>query len=414
MPTFRPLTYLLGICICWSIAHPLHSQNIIGGETGDSSAILELQSTDKGLLIPRMTSSQRSAIASPAPGLMIFNTTLNCLEINLGSSGSPDWLCMLGGGKITSLDCNNANSTGSLFNGVEASGVSSSIPYTGGNGGYHPSQSASSTGVTGLTATLIAGAFAEGNDSLTYTITGTPSAAGTASFELNIGGQSCTLQLTVEFVCGAFVADGVWKIFMCHNLGANTSADPFVPSWELIGNYYQWGRNPSCFGRDGVDDANPCSSPVYGASGPWGTTTANDNAGTIPGWSTTAAADGSWSEGSKTANDPCPAGFRVPTLTQLTALTNNTLNPRTLVGTWTSSTTNYRSGYKFGTSLLLSAAGARTSSTGGQNNRGIIGGYWSTTMDTSTFAKHLFFGNTSVSVATSSRNNALPVRCIAE
>ena len=88
----QSLKVLLSVCIFLSSAQLLWSQNIIGAQTGNPTAILDLQSTDKGLLIPRLTSDERSAITNPAPGLMIFNTTLNCLEINLGSSGSPDWV----------------------------------------------------------------------------------------------------------------------------------------------------------------------------------------------------------------------------------------------------------------------------------------------------------------------------------
>jgi len=45
-----------------------------------STAALELESTTKGFLPPRMTTTQRDAIASPAQGLSIFNTTINCME----------------------------------------------------------------------------------------------------------------------------------------------------------------------------------------------------------------------------------------------------------------------------------------------------------------------------------------------
>ena len=40
-----------------------------------TSAMLDVQSTSKGMLIPRMTSAQRSAISSPANGLLVFDTT---------------------------------------------------------------------------------------------------------------------------------------------------------------------------------------------------------------------------------------------------------------------------------------------------------------------------------------------------
>ncbi len=42
--------------------------------TPDNSAILDLQSTNKGFLIPRMTQSQRNSISNPANGLMVYQT----------------------------------------------------------------------------------------------------------------------------------------------------------------------------------------------------------------------------------------------------------------------------------------------------------------------------------------------------
>lgn len=43
----------------------------------DPSAMLDVSSTNKGALIPRMTTAQRDAIASPAVGLLIYNTSTN-------------------------------------------------------------------------------------------------------------------------------------------------------------------------------------------------------------------------------------------------------------------------------------------------------------------------------------------------
>lgn len=42
-----------------------------------ASAVLECTSTTKGFLPPRMTTTQKNAIASPANGLLVFDTTLN-------------------------------------------------------------------------------------------------------------------------------------------------------------------------------------------------------------------------------------------------------------------------------------------------------------------------------------------------
>jgi hypothetical protein len=49
-----------------------------GGGSIVASAILQADSTTKGFLMPRMTTTQINAIASPANGLEVYNTTLNC------------------------------------------------------------------------------------------------------------------------------------------------------------------------------------------------------------------------------------------------------------------------------------------------------------------------------------------------
>jgi hypothetical protein len=45
--------------------------------TPDPSSILEMRTTDKGILIPRMTTAERDLISSPATGLMLYNTSTN-------------------------------------------------------------------------------------------------------------------------------------------------------------------------------------------------------------------------------------------------------------------------------------------------------------------------------------------------
>jgi hypothetical protein len=46
----------------------------IGTTSPNTSAILDVSSTTKGILIPKMTASQKNAISSPATGLLIFQT----------------------------------------------------------------------------------------------------------------------------------------------------------------------------------------------------------------------------------------------------------------------------------------------------------------------------------------------------
>ena len=58
----------------------------INTSTPDASAQLDVASTSKGFLPPRMTTIQRDAIAAPAVGLVIYNTTSNCLNFYIGSN----------------------------------------------------------------------------------------------------------------------------------------------------------------------------------------------------------------------------------------------------------------------------------------------------------------------------------------
>ncbi|MBK9399848.1 MAG: tail fiber domain-containing protein [Bacteroidetes bacterium] len=52
------------------------AQNVgINNATPAASALLDLTSTNKGLLVPRMTSAQRIAIVTPAEGLMVYETS---------------------------------------------------------------------------------------------------------------------------------------------------------------------------------------------------------------------------------------------------------------------------------------------------------------------------------------------------
>ncbi|SIR03763.1 hypothetical protein SAMN05880574_1631, partial [Chryseobacterium sp. RU37D] len=143
--------------------------------------------------------------------------------------------------QVILLNCGGGALNGSFTSGTSINGTFN-LPYAGGNGVAYIGQTILSTGVTGLTATLNAGTLANGSGSLTYTISGTPSSSGTANFTVNFGGQSCTFNVNVGAAkCGAYIAPGQWKDFMCHNLGADVSADPFTPSASIQGAKYQWG-----------------------------------------------------------------------------------------------------------------------------------------------------------------------------
>ena len=98
---------------------------------------------------------------------------------------------------ISALSCGSGSFSATAYSGTSYV-ATATVPYSGGNGiAYSAGSAVISTGVTGLTATLQAGTLASGNGNLSYSITGTPSTVGIASFAISFGGQSCNLALTV-------------------------------------------------------------------------------------------------------------------------------------------------------------------------------------------------------------------------
>lgn len=73
------LTSMTGVT---HIAAAFASGNVvIGASTGNANAILDVQSTTKAFMPPRMTTTQRDAIPSPTAGMVIYNTTTNKLNV---------------------------------------------------------------------------------------------------------------------------------------------------------------------------------------------------------------------------------------------------------------------------------------------------------------------------------------------
>ena len=211
-----------------------------------------------------------------------------------------------------------------------------------------------------------------------------------------------THDLPIQPECGAFIAPGVWKKFMCHNLGADYSLDPFTPAAGLHGAKYRWGTKDAFYSM--ADD--------------------QINSGSIPGWTTDSSAQfpfqttsGDW----EVVNNPCPAGFHVPTQDEWDGVVNN--NTWTSVGDWTGGFANYSSGVQVGTALFLPAAGLRNNdSDGALSDRGDFVYYWSSTGGSGLSGLHVYalyhFYNDGDEMSFvydgGTKQYGSPVRCIAD
>ena len=129
---------------------------------------------------------------------------------------------------ISGFDCAGLKIAGTLTKDKVASNVTATLTYSGGNGKTYLTKSHTSTGVTGLSATLLAGTLANGEGTLVYTISGTPTTAGTANFAIALGGKSCTITLTVDDVAqtigkpGPNITDAEGNTYKTVTIGTQT------------------------------------------------------------------------------------------------------------------------------------------------------------------------------------------------
>ena len=311
-------------------------------------------------------------------------------------------------GTISALNCSSATASGSLTEGTLAVGVSSLVPYTGGNGGTYTGQAVNSTGVSGLTATLVAGSFVNGSGSLTYTITGTPSGSGTASFALSIGGRTCTLTRTViasttsTYPSGTVLCAGIQaaivpvtnaatgKTWMDRNLGASRAATSSNDT-QAYGDLYQWGRR-----ADGHHCRNSATSTVLSSSDTPLNSAFILGSGVTGDWRNPQNTN-LW-QGVSGINNPCPSGYRLPTSTELNAE----------VQSWGAAK---NSSGAFASPLKLTTAGARIASNGSLFSS--VGSYWTSQVDgNGSITLDVYDNAASTNFFKTDRGDGSSVRCI--
>ena len=191
--------------------------------------------------------------------------------------------------------------------------------------------------------------------------------------------------------CGARTnATGGWLAFMCHNLGADTSLDPFVPAPGLHGGKYRWGQKNESISME--HDQLSSGLPIA-----WDDIPRNADR-------TTWLAEDS----------PCPEGWRLPGWSGLTFLANH--NRVEFVGRAYDG--SYESGIKIGDALFLPAAGERRNSSPTIHGRGTWVHYElgeNNNYNSTKRRSPWFWTERGVTVTTDnhgSQNYAIAVRCV--
>jgi hypothetical protein len=181
----------------------------IGTRNPDEASMLDIVSTDKGVLIPRVSLQSVKQIlninrTSQPSGLLVYNETGSLPEGFYFWNGT-EWKHLesrhVDVPSIASLRCEHAVLEPALFKASQTYSGLLKIPYTGGNGGkYSIGAWIPSTGNTGLRIRIKAGRLEYGSGELVYDVEGVPAydSPSGATFPIDFSGESCSVTVGEE------------------------------------------------------------------------------------------------------------------------------------------------------------------------------------------------------------------------
>ncbi len=181
----------------------------------------------------------------------------------------------------------------------------------------------------------------------------------------------------------------VGQVWMDRNLGASRVATSSTDT-QAYGDLYQWGR-----GTDGHEKRNSATTSTLSSSDTPGHGDFITVSSSPYDWRTPQH-DNLW-QGVSGINNPCPAGFRLPTETEL--------------GTERQSWSSNDSAGAYGSPLKLVLASFRYHYDGTINDAGSNGHYWSSTVGGS-HSRYLYFNSGNANMNSTNRAFGFSVRCL--
>lgn len=391
------------------------------GAVAHSSAILDVSSSNQGILIPRMTKAQKQAIPLPiATGLMIYQTDSTTGFWYYNGTAWVQSIGIVGATGATGQD-GAAGATGPLVSGTTGQTLrhdgtgwvaNSTLHNTGVNigiGTNNPEPTALIDLNSTTKGTLITRMNTTERDAILNPAEGLQIFNTTTKcFECYIYGL--WQKLSCGFNCGVDNVNFIYNnssvsygtvsgnynngqyCWLDRNLGASAVAT-IVAHTDGYGDLFQWGR---------LDDGHQVRTPLSGTTSTQSNATNPGHSKFIQGstnWYSGLNPDNLW-QGVTGINNPCPSGWRIPNKTEF----DNELS------TWaTNGGKNYNGA--IASPLRLSATGTRLSGSGNPYGVGTNGYYWSFTVYNNK-AYLLFFTSIDAYTGTDERALGMSVRCI--
>ena len=241
--SMKRLLTMAGLVIITAASSQVYAQNGVGinptGAAAHPSAVLDASSTTQGFLPPRMTATQRNAIANPATGLVVFCTNCGTNGGDLEVFAAGIWRNMAGGNAANLPAIGQSAGGGILAYILQPSdpGYDANVPH-----GLIAATSDQGTAEWGCTGTTIAGADG--------------SAIGTGNQNTIDIMSGCATAGIAARICGDLVLNGYsdWylpSIAELEKLNFNIGQGAPAPNTNIGGftNSYYWSSSEYDYGN---------------------------------------------------------------------------------------------------------------------------------------------------------------------